>query len=65
MPQNVETGSWMLAFVVLAGLAAMIVVVALAARRNRGTTSRERAERVGLRGAEGLKRAQERHEEHG
>lgn len=49
----------------LLGVVVMISFIALSTRRNRGTMSRERAERLGLRGTEGLAHAEERHEERG
>ena len=64
MPQNVEAGHWILAFVLITALFAMVLFVASSERRTRNTISRERAEREGLLGEEGLERARERHEEH-
>jgi hypothetical protein len=65
MPQNVEAGHWLLAFVLLASVFAMVAFFATSQRRTRNTISLERAEREGLVGEEGLARAQRRHEEHG
>jgi hypothetical protein len=54
---------WQAVFIVLAiGLMAMVVVVAGANRRSRSTISKERAQREGLLGQDGLDEAQRRHD---
>lgn len=60
------TGSdavWILPLVLL-GVVGMVLLVTMGGRRNRDTMSREHAERDGLHGPEGLRRAQERRDEH-
>ncbi|MGQ0845466.1 MAG: hypothetical protein ACT4QF_15190 [Sporichthyaceae bacterium] len=55
----------LLVIALAAGVLAMVLFIALNGRKTRNTISREHAERIGQEGAEGLRRAQARHDEHG